>query len=70
MLKLCVAMTRTPVDVSPDLFRSLERHFSPEEIVELTTAIALENFRARFNRPFDVQAEGVSEGAYCPLPER
>ena len=50
--------------------RSLEQHLSPAQIVELTTAIALENFRARFNRPFGVVAEDVSEGAYCPLPER
>ena len=70
MLDLCVAMTRTPADVSEELFRSLEGQFSPGQLVELATAIALENFRARFNRPFDVAAEGVSAGAYCPLPER
>jgi alkylhydroperoxidase family enzyme len=70
VLDLCVAMTRTPADVSEELFRSLERHFSPRQIVELATAISLENFRARFNRPFDVQAEGHSQGAFCPLPER
>ena len=63
-------MTRTPADVPEELLRSLEQHFSPAAIVELTTAIALENFRARFNRPFGVVSEDVSEGAYCPLPER
>ena len=63
-------MTRTPADVPEELLRSLEQHFSPAQIVELTTAIALENFRARFNRPFGVVSEDVSEGAYCPLPER
>ena len=70
VLDLAVTMTRTPADVPEDLFRDLERHFSPPELVELTTAIAWENFRARFNRPFDVPALGLSEGAYCPLPER
>jgi alkylhydroperoxidase family enzyme len=69
-LDLCVAMTRTPADVPEALFRSLEAHLSPAQIVELVTAIALENFRARFNRPFDVGAVGFSEGAFCPLPER
>jgi alkylhydroperoxidase family enzyme len=70
VLDLAVTMTRTPADVPEELFRSLQEHCSPEQLVELTTAIAQENFRARFNRPFDVGAAGFSEGAYCPLPER
>ena len=70
VLDLCTATTRTPADVPEELFRALETHFSSEEIVELVTAIALENFRARFNRPFDITSENVSEGAFCPLPER
>ena len=70
VLDLAVAMTRTPADVPEELFRQLQQELSPPELVELTTAIALENFRARFNRPFDVRAEGFSEGAFCPLPER
>ncbi len=37
---------------------------------ELTANIAWENFRARFNRGFDVAAQGFSEGAVCPIPER
>ena len=37
--------------------------------VELSTAIALENYRARFGRPFEVATEDFSEGAFCPLPE-
>ena len=70
MLDLSFAMTRTPADVPEELFRALEQHFAPPEIVELSTAVALENFRARFNRPFAVEAMGVSQGAFCPLPER
>ena len=70
VLDLAVAMTRTPTDVSNELFRRLQEHFSPPQIVELVTAVAQENFRARFNRPFDVGAVGFSEGAFCPLPER
>jgi alkylhydroperoxidase family enzyme len=70
VLDLAVATTRTPADVPEELFRALEQHFSAAELVELTTAVALENFRARFNRPFAVEALGVSEGAFCPLPER
>jgi len=70
VLDLAVAMTRAPADVPPELFRQLEQHFTPSQLVELVTAIALENFRARFNRPFGVESAGFSEGAFCPLPER
>ena len=36
-----------------------------------TAMIAWENFRARFNRGFDVGAQGyVGAGAACALPER
>jgi len=31
--------------------------------------IAWENFRARFNRGFDIADQGYSDGAYCVLPE-
>ncbi|MFK7894966.1 MAG: hypothetical protein AB8G23_03970 [Myxococcota bacterium] len=48
----------------------LREDFSDEELVELTAMIAWENFRARFNRGFDVADQGFSEGAYCVLPER
>jgi hypothetical protein len=36
-------------------------------MVELTSAIAWENFRARFNRGFGIEAEGFSAGAVCPV---
>ena len=70
VLDLAVAMTKTPADVSEELLRSLQHHFSSSQLVELVTAIAQENFRARFNRPFGVGPMGLSEGAFCPLPER
>ena len=61
-------MTRTPVTVPEELFAALRRHFDDAALVELTAAIAWENFRSRFNRVFDVTAQGFSEGAYCALP--
>jgi alkylhydroperoxidase family enzyme len=70
VLRLAVAMTRTPASVDDDLFADLRREFSEPQLVELATAIAWENHRARFNRVFGVTAEGFSEGAFCPLPER
>ena len=63
-------MTRTPADVPAELFETLRKQLRPEQLVELSAAIAQENFRARFNRPFGIEAAGFSEGAFCPLPER
>ena len=46
VLRYAVAMTRTPVDVPDELFAGLRRHFNPQQMVELTSAIAWENYRA------------------------
>ncbi|HLG98464.1 MAG TPA: hypothetical protein VKX49_19255 [Bryobacteraceae bacterium] len=70
MLRLTVALSRTPADVPDDLFEALRKHFSERELVELNSAIAWENYRARFNRTFAIEAEGFSKGKFCPLPER
>ena len=67
VLRYAVALTRTPADVPEELFHSLREHFKPRQMVELTTAIAWENFRARFNRGFGVEAQGFTEGAACPV---
>lgn len=68
-LRLTVALTRTPATVDDQLFSDLRAEFSEPQLTELTTAIAWENYRARFNRTFGILAEGFSEGAFCPLPE-
>jgi len=70
VVSYAAAMTRTPADVPRELFDELRTHLSEQQMVELSFAIAHENFRARFNRPFDVQSMGFSEGAVCPVPER
>ena len=70
MLRLAVAVSRTPADVSDELFAALRARFDDAQLVELSAAIAWENFRSRYNRLFDVGAQGFSEGAYCPMPER
>jgi alkylhydroperoxidase family enzyme len=70
VLRYAVAMTQTPVDVPDELFASLQRHFNPRQLVELTSAIAWENYRARFNHAFGIEAEGFSEGAVCAVPAR
>jgi alkylhydroperoxidase family enzyme len=70
VLDYAVALSETPADVSDELYEALRGELDEEQMVELTATIAWENFRARFNRGFDVQAQGFSEGACCALPER
>ena len=70
VLRLAVALTRTPSDVTDDLFRLLRARFSERELVELTAAISWENYRARFNRTFAVESDDFSNGKVCALPER
>lgn len=70
VLDYAVALSRTPANASEELVARLRAQLSDAQLVELTAAIAWENFRARFNRGFDVAAQGFSAGAVCPIPER
>jgi 4-carboxymuconolactone decarboxylase len=70
VLRYAAAMTQTPVEVSDELFAGLRQHFDPRQMVELTSAIAWENYRARFDHAFGIEAEGFSAGAVCALPAR
>jgi AhpD family alkylhydroperoxidase len=63
-------MSQTNVEISDELFARLREHFDDTQIVELTVAIATENFRARLNNALDIPPAGFSEGMYCPVPER
>ena len=69
-LRLADAMASTPAEVSDALFAALRAAFSEQQLVELAAAIAWENYRARFNRVFDVESEDYSHGAFCPMPLR
>jgi alkylhydroperoxidase family enzyme len=68
-LDYAIALSDTPAEVSDALFESLREQLSEAQLVELTAVIALENYLARFNRGFDVKAEGLSDSAVCPLPD-
>ena len=61
-------MSRTPVSVPDDLFGALREHFDEAQMVELTTAIAWENHRARSNHALGMGSQGFSEGPLCLLP--
>jgi len=68
VLRYADAMADTPVDVPDDLFEELRTRFTPPQLVELTSAIAWENYRARFDHAFALGSEGFSDGAVCALP--
>jgi alkylhydroperoxidase family enzyme len=70
VLDYAVALTVTPANATDELVEELRKSLDDQQLVELTTMIAWENFRARFNRGFDVAAQGFSQGASCPLPMR
>jgi AhpD family alkylhydroperoxidase len=69
VLDYATAMSRTPVEVPDELFERLRARFDEGQLVELTSVIALENYRARFNWALGIQSEGYSEGAYCVAPQ-
>ena len=69
-LRYAVAMTDTPVEISDDLFDELKAVFTEQQLVELTSSIAWENYRARFDHAFGIESAEFSQGAFCPIPER
>src|SRR4051812_18633013 len=64
-LELTDKLSETPANVSDELFARLQKQFSYAEIVELSSAIAFENYRARFNRVFEIGSAGFSHGDVC-----
>lgn len=68
VLDYAAAMSKTPQEVDDALFARLREHFDDRQMVELTAAIAWENFRARFNAATGVPAQGFSKDGVCALP--
>jgi alkylhydroperoxidase family enzyme len=66
LLRMADAMADTPATVGDALYAELRAHFSEEQLIELAADAAQENFRARWNRVFDVGSDAL----YCPLPPR
>jgi|SRR5215471_13792641 len=62
-LRYAEEMSRTSVEVSDEVFEDLKRYFDDRQIIALTAEIALENYRARFNRALRVESDG-----FCALP--
>ena len=59
LLRMADAMSEAPSHMSDELYAELRRHFSEEQLMELAANAAFENYRARFNRVFDVGSDGL-----------
>ena len=64
-LEYAERITYTDRQVDDALFVDLKKHFTEAQIVELTAAIAFENFRSKFNPTLGVEAQG-----FCMVPKR
>jgi alkylhydroperoxidase family enzyme len=62
-LEYAERITITGEKVTDELFARLRQHFTEAQVVELTAAVALENFRSKFNVPLGIEAQG-----FCSLP--
>ncbi|OBK92573.1 carboxymuconolactone decarboxylase family protein [Mycobacterium sp. 1165178.9] len=69
ILEYATAMSRTPVEVTDQLFDALRAHFDTPQLVGLTHVINLGNMRARFNIALDIGSSGFSANRVCALPE-
>ena len=70
MLEYADAMTSVPVEVTDAIFARLRERFTEAQLVELTSAIAWENYRARFDHAMGIEGENFTRGAVCALPVR
>ncbi len=59
LLRMADAMSDTPSNITDTLYDELRHYFSPEQLMELAASAALENYRARFNRVFDIGSDGL-----------
>jgi alkylhydroperoxidase family enzyme len=63
VIELADVLTETPSNVSDDLYARLRNEFSEEQLMQLGAQIAFENYRARWNRIFDVESDHLYYGS-------
>jgi alkylhydroperoxidase family enzyme len=59
VIELADELTNTPSDVSDELYARLRNQFSEEQLMQVAAQIAFENYRARWNRLFDVESDNL-----------
>jgi alkylhydroperoxidase family enzyme len=68
-LDYTVAVMRTPVEVTDEVFARMKEHFTDEQLVEITALVTVVNLD-RFNAAFGIGSAGFSEGMVCVPPDR
>ena len=68
-LDYTVAVMRTPVEVTDELFARVHSYFDDRQLVEITALLTLVNLD-RFNAAFGIGSAGFSEGMVCVPPDR
>jgi AhpD family alkylhydroperoxidase len=68
-LDYTVAVMRTPVEVTDELFARMREHFTDEQLVEITALLTVVNLD-RFNAAFGIGSAGFSDGMVCVPPDR
>ena len=64
-LEYAERITYTDQKVDEALVEALKKHYTDGQLVEMTAAIAMENFRSKFNPPLGIEAQG-----FCVIPRR
>ncbi|SJZ39286.1 hypothetical protein SAMN02745126_00844 [Enhydrobacter aerosaccus] len=64
-LEYAERITYSDQQVDDAFFAKVKEHFTEPQIVELTAAVALENFRSKFNPALGIDAQG-----FCLVPKR
>ena len=62
VIALADAMTDTAANISDYLYARLRNQFSEEQLMQLGGQIAFENYRARWNRIFNVESDNLYQG--------
>ena len=62
VIELADALTETPSNLSDDLYARLRNQFSQEQLNATGAQIAFENYRARWNRIFNVESDNLDQG--------
>jgi AhpD family alkylhydroperoxidase len=68
-LSYTVAVMRTPVEVTDELFTQMKELFTDKQLVEITALLTVVNID-RFNAAFGIGPAGFSEGMVCVPPDR
>lgn len=64
-LEYAERITYSDQQVDNAFFAELRMHFTEAQVVELTAAVAFENFRSKLNPTLGVEAQG-----FCLVPQR